>query len=365
MFKDYTGFGALSEALTKLDAAIGNKVWVVASASGWERFCPFVSGEFFARREVRVFSHFSVNPDFGDIYPAAADMRAWAPDCIIAIGGGSAIDTAKTLKAAAYTAETVDPANPGAIRVSGAGPALVAIPTTAGSGSEATQFAVVYTGEKKHSVSHPTLRPDVAVVDPELVYSLSAHQTASTGFDALCHALEAYWASGTTPEAQKFAASSVRYILPHFVTAVNNPGPVSRMNMSIAAYNAGRAINITLTTLAHALSYHITKRYGVPHGHAAALILPFCFLQADQDARGHMHGALRLLDQNSPREAFAFWRQLMRACGLAPTLREAGLDSADKLRALVASADPERLGNYPVRVDPQALAALLADNDSL
>ena len=373
IMEDFVGFGALGESLVWLEKQNYARPFVVASAAGWERF---MAGKrpFFSTRSPVVFSDFAPNPDFRDIQKGVAAFEAANPDVIIALGGGSPIDTAKVIKAVMFTKETYDPTQPSGLKPSGDGPPVVAVATTAGSGAEATQFAIFYTGETKQSIAHPSLRPDVAVVDPELTYSVSPHQTAATGFDALSHAVESFWSSSTTPEAQELSEKAIGYALHNLYNAVHSPSPANRYNMAMAAYLAGKAINITRTTLPHALAYHLTKRYGLSHGHAVALSVPYAFLiNMDKKLPVNMPGGreqvddsmrrlISLLGQKTADDCFVFWRNLMHHSGLASTYSEIGIQTTEQVEALIDSVDPERMQNHPVMVTKEYLIDLLASH---
>lgn len=367
MLCDFVGFGALNQAFAKLTGGEYRRIFVVASQEGWKRFNPGGIRPFFSGREVDVYSEFSTNPEFNEILRGAARFRAFRPDLILTIGGGSAMDVAKVIKAEIFTGTSYDATKPESLKPSGSGPPLVAIATTAGSGSEATKYAVFYLGETKQSLSHQSLRPDMAIVDPELSYSLPPDQTAATGFDALSQSVEAYWSSRTVPAAQELAQASIKYILPNLYNAVHRPEPGNRYHMAQGAYLSGQAIRLTRTTLPHALAYHLTKRYGLPHGHAVALTLPYFFLlnmdktlpvQSPLGAEAHyanMRRLFLLLGQENAGDALVFWRNLLHGCGLAPTLAEAGVNDPGKRRALVDSVDYGKMANHPVRVGAEVL----------
>ncbi|MCL2001749.1 MAG: phosphonoacetaldehyde reductase [Planctomycetes bacterium] len=367
MLGDFVGFGALNQAFAALDSKHYRRVLIVASREGWNRFNPGGPRSFFMKRETEVYSEFSNNPEFSDILRGAARFRDIQPDLILAIGGGSAIDVAKMIKAEAFTRQSYDASKPESIKPSGSGPALVAIATTAGSGSEATQFAVFYLDGIKQSVSHPSLRPEMAVVDPELTYSLSPCQTAATGFDALSQAVEAYWASAATSEAREFAAAAIKCIIPNIRHAVHSPAPSNRYFMAHAAHLAGKAINITRTTMPHALGYHLTKRYDLPHGHACAISLPYFFVLntrpdakviapcGEEEHRRNMEKIFSLLGQKNGEDSFVFWRDLMHSCGLVVTWRDIGLATESQMRELIASMNQERMRNHPVAIDAETL----------
>ena len=374
MDNDFVGFGALGEAMQHLAENGYEKIFVVASKTGWERFNAKGTYPFFAQSNVQLFSDFGTNPDFADIKKGAELFKTFDPDILIAVGGGSPIDVAKVIKVLTFTREPYDPEKPESLKPSGEGPPLVAIATTAGSGSEATQYAVFYVGKNKQSLAHPSIRPDIAVVDPELTYSMPPHQTAATGFDALSQAVEAFWASSTTPEAQELASAAIGYVIPNIYNATTAPAPGNRYHMAQAAYLAGKAINITRTTIPHALAYHLTKEYNLAHGHAVAITLPYCFL-ANLDPRceiitplgadahrANMEKLIELLGQKTAEDCFVFWRNLMKACGLPETLNKIGLTTEKQVRDLIATMNPARMKNHPVRIDADYLTELFMNN---
>jgi len=152
---------------------------------------------------------------------------------------------------------------------------LLAIPTTAGSGAEATGFAVVYIGKQKYSVAHAFMLPDMVYLDASFSLKAGKYLTACTGLDALCQAIESVWSVNATGQSQAFALQAIKVIYENLEKAVQMNDVTAKENLQQAAYLAGKAINITKTTAPHALSYAFTSYYGIPHGHAVALSLPF------------------------------------------------------------------------------------------
>ena len=150
-------------------------------------------------------------------------------------------------------------------------PPLVCIPTTAGTGSEATHFAVIYVDGKKKSIASQQLLPDVVILDPQLTDNMPAYVSACSGFDALCQAT--YWSRAATPLSQLYAALTIKVLIVELPQAVNSNSRLVRDKMQMAANWAGKAINISKTTAPHAMSYVITQEFGIPHGHAVALTL--------------------------------------------------------------------------------------------
>ena len=138
---------------------------------------------------------------------------------------------------------------------------LVCIPTTSGSGSEATHFAVVYKNGQKFSVAASILLPDYAIIDPTLTYHLPKFIAASAGIDALCQSIESIWALSATDESRNYAKFALLNIVPSLVDSVESPSPANKEKMAIGAHFAGKAINISKTTvLEHLRSNNIERR---------------------------------------------------------------------------------------------------------
>ena len=181
-------------------------------------------------------------------------------DGFIAVGGGTTIDTAKLLNLAVVSSRPVKELLTQKSAPDKLLPCL-AFPTTAGTGAEATRFAVCYDGETKYSIDFEVIRPtDVAIV-PEFTATLPAYQKASTNFDAYAQAVESLWAKGATDESKEYANRALALM--------------KEDNWPEASYWAGRAIDISRTTAAHAFSYYLTSHYGIPHGHAVYMVFEF------------------------------------------------------------------------------------------
>lgn len=323
--------------------------------------------------KVHRWSEFAPNTDSADLIVGLEQMRSFQPDMVVGIGGGSALDMAKLLVAF----EGVPPVEVlGQIRAGfKAGkrrPHLALVPTTSGSGAEATHFAVVYVGDQKHSIGGEGMRPDAIVLDPTLTLSGSAYQRATSGIDAISQAIESLWASGATPRSRHFARAAVRVLVPSIETFVNQPDDESARAMAIGSHLAGRAIDISRTTAAHALSYGITKGYGISHGHAVALTLGgFIELNANAqpedlapnvDATNHsvaISHIMNALDASSGIEAHQRFDQLLVQLGLNPSLTGAGIRDENARRALTSTVNVERLSNNPVQLAANDLNDLL------
>lgn len=324
-------------------------------------------------REVESFAGFQLNPKLEDIERGVKIARRMRPDCVIAVGGGSAIDIAKVIAACASNPD--EPAKYIASEkpLQEPGPPLIAIPTTAGTGSEATHFAVAYIGATKYSLAHPGLLPKYAVLDAELTQSLPPAITAATGLDALCQAIESMWAVGGTEESRAFAEQAFELAWRHLPTAVKSPTPEARQAMLDAAHLAGKAINLGKTTAPHAISYALTTRYGTPHGMAVALTLPVVLRHnaaveeascTDPRGAGHVRESiariLAALGCESAEQAQAALERFVASIDCPTRLSQIGVQEAD-LATLAAEVNVERLGNNPRRISQVELVELLRE----
>lgn len=305
------------------------------------------------------FADFTPNPMFDDAVCGAGVFREEQCDGIIAIGGGSAMDVGKSINAfQAHPGREADVAT-GKAHISESLVPLIAIPTTAGTGSEATQFAAIYIDGKKYSLDSAALLPDVAILDSRHTDSLPADITASTGFDALCHSIESYWAKMATEESCQYASIAIPLLIANVSKAVNDPDPDCRDKMLLAAHYGGKAINISRTTAPHALSYVITSEFNVPHGHAVALTLGKFFeineIQAKKQRQKKlislMQELYRLLGASSASEAEKQWYKLMKECGLEFSLTKLDISEKQHIDLIVDSVNLQRLANHPLTLE--------------
>jgi len=220
------------------------------------------------------FSDFEVNPKLEDITKGFELFKKSGSDYIIGSGGGSVIDTAKTISVLACNHGNAQDFVKGKKALSDDKIPTIIIPTTAGTGSESTHFSVVYIGKTKYSLAGEAMLPHVAVLDHGFTHSLSPRITASTGMDALCQGIESFWSVNSTDESRRFSEKAITFALSSLEKAVNDPDDASRETMILASNYSGRAINIAKTTAAHAVSYPFTSYFNIPHGHAVALTLP-------------------------------------------------------------------------------------------
>ena len=322
---------------------------------------------------VHRFCEFTENPKIEDLERGIEAFRQAGADLILAVGGGSVLDMAKAINAMPGPAASPRDIVVGSSPVGGARVPLVAVPTTSGSGSEATHFAVVYVGKSKYSLASPVLRPDTAIVDPDLTASLPPALTAVTGLDAFAQAVESYWSVHSTGESKALARRAVALVLQYLQSAVNTPTREARRGMSKAAHLAGRAINITKTTGAHALSYPLTSHFGIPHGHAVGLTLGQWLLFNSQvtesdvtDRRGAQYvrqtvgEIVDMMRCHDAGEGCRRIEELTHSLGLETRLAALGVSRTDAMNVVARNVNVERLANNPRGLTRASLESLLA-----
>lgn len=217
--------------------------------------------------EVVIFDKFSPNPQYSSVVEGIKFFKEEHCDSIVAVGGGSAIDVAKCIKLYSRMNESSNLLKQSIISND---IKLIAVPTTAGTGSEATRYAVIYYNGEKQSISDYSCIPSVVVIDPMALKTLPIYQRKSTMMDAFCHAIESLWSINSNNESREYSRRAIRAILKYKDAYLNNKNE-GNLGMLYASNISGKAINITQTTAGHAMCYKLTSLYGLAHGHAAAL----------------------------------------------------------------------------------------------
>lgn len=329
------------------------------------KFLPDIRGKLDeVRCEVVSFSDFQPNPLYESVVKGVKLFRQAQCDAIMAIGGGSAMDVAKCIKlysnlpgdgedGAWLKAEIVPNTIP-----------FLAMPTTAGTGSEATRYAVVYYEGAKQSVTSESFIPETVLLDPNALKTLPLYQKKATMMDALCHAVESFWSVNSTEESMGYSREAIRLVLANMQGYLDNTED-GNANMLMAAHTAGKAINITQTTAGHAMCYKLTSLFGVAHGHAAIL--------CDRVLFGWMtRNTARCTDPRGEAHLKAALEGIADAMGC-----ESAAQAADKLVSVFDSLDlkvptatdaqfaelkrsvnPVRLKNHPIALDEDTIDLL-------
>lgn len=308
------------------------------------------------------FSDFEPNPKYESVMKGVRTFLEHQCGLIVAAGGGSAMDVAKCIKLFwnmdqnqnCLEQDITENETP-----------LLAIPTTAGTGSEATRFAVIYYKGNKQSVGHVSGIPEYVLLDASLLKTLPDYQKKATMLDALCHALESYWSVNSTEESRAYAAEAVREVFRHREAYLANEEGGNE-GMLLAANTAGRAINITQTTAGHAMCYKLTTLYGLAHGHAAA----FCVAALWPYMTAHTEDCIDPRGEEYLKEMFRELAEVMDCADADAAVRkyqeflaELALPAPvqkgeQELELLKRSVNPDRLKNNPVLLTEETLEAL-------
>ncbi|NLB91053.1 MAG: phosphonoacetaldehyde reductase [Clostridiales bacterium] len=309
------------------------------------------------------FDDFTPNPSYESILKGVEKFQASNCDGILAIGGGSALDVAKCIKLfsgmdpkKSYLEQSlIDSKIP-----------LLVIPTTAGTGSESTHFAVIYKDNVKLSVTHPSLFPNVVFLDSTVLDSLPLYQKKVTMLDAICQSIESWWSLASSPLSIHYARQALKLLFTYGSTYLQ--GNTDSAKYILRGSNlAGQAINLTATTAPHAMSYQLTTLFGLPHGHAVALSLPgvwrYMYHHVDKthDPRGSeyllqvFNEIATTMGQTTVDQAIAYFESFLKELDIKrPPINEHQLDQ------LVASVNIQRLKNTPIMLSNEVLYALYA-----
>ena len=329
------------------------------------RFLQDISAHFerIERRGIKLvrFSDFQPNPLYESVVAGVQIFLQNDCSAIIALGGGSAMDVAKCIKLFSnmdhsrnYLEQAIVPNSI----------PFLAIPTTAGTGSEATRYAVIYYNDAKQSITSESIIPEAVLLDPGVLKTLPAYQKKSTMMDAFCHALESFWSVNSTEESRQFSKQAIELVLQNIDGYLANTED-GNAGMLLAANTAGKAINITQTTAGHAMCYKITSLFRCAHGHAAALcdrvLFPWMLknTQLCIDPRGEeflkdiFHQIANAMGCNTTEEAADKLNGIFAKLAFAiPSATE------EQFAILKSSVNPVRLKNHPVNLDTATIDSL-------
>ncbi|MBQ8278920.1 MAG: iron-containing alcohol dehydrogenase [Roseburia sp.] len=276
-------------------------------------------------------------------------------DFLIALGGGSPIDSMKAIAALAVNGGKMSDYM--GKEIAGAIPPMVAIPTTAGTGSEATKFTIITDTEKdvKMLLKGDALMPNLAIIDPQFTMTAPPAITAATGLDALTHAIEAYTSVKAQPMTDVFAMSAVKRIFKHLPTAFHEGSNVeAREEMSLAALEAGVAFNNASVTLVHGMSRPIGALFHVPHGISNAMLLKECLtfaLDGAYERFAELGDAIGVTKeaQSTEEKAKVFLEAVDGICKELeiPTLEKYGIDRAEFFARMDKMADDALISGSP------------------
>lgn len=296
-----------------------------------------------------IYSEIKPNPTVTNVKQGVDAFKASGADCIIAIGGGSSMDTAKGIGIVANNPEFSD-----IVSLEGCAPTknksvpIIALPTTAGTGAEVTINYVIIDEERQAKMVcvDPNDIPAVAIVDPELMYSLPKGLTAATGMDALTHAIEGYITKGAWIMSDMYELQAIKMIAENLPIAVDEPtNPVGREGMALAQYIAAQAFSNVGLGLVHGMAHPMGSLHDIPHGVANALLLP-TIMEFNMPTRIEKYGVIAqhmgvdtngMTPEEAAQAAVDAVRELSIRVGIPQHLSEIGITEAD-IPALAAQA---------------------------
>lgn len=338
------------------------KILVIAARSSQSRADQLYS-RWLSDYQVDILPNVPADPTIDSVQSVVDSVRDTRPDWIVAIGGGSVLDTAKAASVVAKNQGDVLDHLRGDIQIQSPGIPLIAVPTTAGSGSEVTPYASItdLCKMRKVSLSHDYLYPRYAVIDPTLTNSLTRQQTAVSGMDALSHALEGYWSNQSTPVTDAHALAAAKLMLTTLANAYSDVEDTgARQSVMEGSMLAGLTISNAKTTAVHAVSYPMTVYYHIPHGLACSMLLPVLIrYNAGAMTRGkeqHLLSALGYTSMNDLAEAIEHLKKLL---DMPSRLRDLGLKKADIATIVDNGFRPDRMNNNPRLISTAELTALL------
>lgn len=322
-----------------------------------------------AEVEAVFFDEITPEPTVAAVDAGRRRVRETGCTVVVGVGGGSVLDVAKAVAGLAGVESDTGEYIQGR-EITGAGLPFVAMPTTAGSGSEVTVNAVLVDPEtgKKTSLRHDRLLARVAVVDPILTMSMPSELTAQTGLDALTHAVEAYTSRWSTAYSRAFSREAVRLIAQNFYTAYSAPGRrEARENMLLASLMAGMALNTARAGVVHALAHPLGARYGLSHGLVCGVLLPYAMefnLPVVEDRYAELAGAAGLTPPGVPENEAAarftaYVKRLVDRLGLPERLGPRGLTEGHIPDLVETAMDSSSLAANPRKATRQDLTDLV------
>ena len=250
----------------ELDTYLGEKVLLVCDSS--IQFLK-INDYFNGKENIVRFSDFVPNPLYESVVKGVELFHKENCDTIVAVGGGSAMDVAKCIKLYSnmnsdenYLKQKIVPNDV----------PLIAVPTTAGTGSEATRYAVIYYEGEKQSIADYSCIPSIVLFDTSVLETLPLYQKKATLMDAMCHSIESFWSVNSTDESKKYSREALSLVVNNYKDYLAGDNSKNELMLK-ASHIAGKAINITQTTAGHAMSYKMTSLFKITHGHAAALCI--------------------------------------------------------------------------------------------
>ena len=302
---------------------------------------PFVVADIFLAKDIKkklpnavvVFSKFTSNPKYEEMLEGLKLFKENNCDAIVSIGGGSCIDVAKVIKLSSGADLSKDiPTFKQDYKYTDI--KHICIPTTSGTGSESTRHAVLYLDGVKQSICNSAILPEYVILCPKFIVTVPLYQKKATMMDALCQCIESLWSRKGNKDSRKYALQGLKLFRDNYKGYLDLDND-SIKNIQLAANFSGKAINISETTAAHAMSYKITSLYGIPHGHAVAICMNAIFNNC------------KVRTKYKDIDVKELFNEVMNYFKLDKSV---DIDKS-KLNELVDSVNPVRLKNFPYRIN--------------
>jgi len=341
--------GNLEESLNELLFKKNSKSILVIT--GNRSFKNSLAEKYFIKRslksKINIYRKTELNPTYNEVLKLLKQIKSVKYDIIVCYGGGSVIDFSKLISLykdnlASFERNFLDTQN-----ITSTIP-LIAVPTTAGSGSESTKFAVLYKENIKYSIVNNHIIPRYAILDARSTFSLSSHQTASSGIDALCQAIESLWAKKKTEESERYALKALSLIYPKINNCYNGENQFRSEVLEGSNYS-GKAINISRTTGPHALSYYLTCFHKISHGEAVAINFePFIKMNFQSINDNVKTNLFQIFKVKSKNEFIKSISNLKSSLNLKSDISQVKNLNIEKYLSLI---NVERLENNPVNLN--------------
>lgn len=359
--------------LKKLEIPKQKNIVLVISKTSNERFNVEENIRKLTNSKIIILDNFSINPIFSDSVKASKVLLHFNYKILIAFGGGSTIDFAKTIIAIqTLNIKSKDVIDQNVInKKNKRNFNFITIPTTAGTGSEETNFAVTYIKKKKYSIENEVLFPDRYVLDPFLSYSCNKKQKTASALDALCQSIESYWSKKATQESMYYSEMSIKLIWNNLEKSINQNNFKAHEKIVLGSNFSGKAINISKTTGPHALSYYISNKFKISHGIAVCLTMGSFFKYHNKiikksnniDSRRlkEKTRSLELFLNTCPNGLDKVFKKMILKLKVNASLSKNHIKKTELLK-IASSVDIVRLKNHPLKLTRSGLLEILENS---
>ena len=317
---------------------------------------------------VKIYFKTNAYPEIEELKKIIQEIKNFSPDLILAIGGGSVIDYAKLANNLYDCEELKKRIVESSYKIDKSYCELVVIPTTAGSGAEVTENAVIYINKTKYSVENNKIKPKFFFLIPELILKSPHFIKSSAGFDAIAQSIESLISLKSNNLSVNFSIKSLQISLKNYLNYLKKPNLTNSMSMSVAANLSGKAISISKTTAPHALSYPFTALYNISHGHAVSLtlnnFLKFNYLNIKNsnslfNLKKRYQIIFNLTKTKNINELDEYITQLKKQANLEQDFSKLGIDIAKSYTRIISRVNLIRLKNNPIKINKNDLKKIL------